>query len=548
MTRTKMIDVDESVICRNSNNVVHRHTFKDAAPFSTLPNPKRQKRRRVSMLFCILLVLIVMTSILTVSFNMTDDFPLLYGKIPGKGKSFPWNDTLDGSDFVLCPERSISCFDPGLNGDFGLRTGKLRRELHKRFSTLYGCFPDPIIRQMRNWRTKPTVGDLNSVIRSESIEVEPTAKRPYRLAILFLVVDQLSHTKVWTDWFSAAKKWSYEMYEKSESGPFSGLSEDARRSMRDEDIYLLSVKTHYVAASVHNTRGAAQNEIPITDALPSELLHTLVPQVQSKWGALTGVQYQLLKYALEDPHNFGFIFASDSTVPVKPFSFIYEEFSKNPRSRFFFNNVNLPLIRKHDQWVVLNRAHAVSLVQTPELWTCANWLIQPYSRWKSDKIWAASDEHLLFYALSERIGISSIWDQINEGEVNRFPVFNWKTSTPRKYHGIRHTWVCWATRERDLDNCGRIGQFTSKVHSPVTFVSVVSSEFERTLLNDRNVWFARKFSPNCTVDISEEELSKIFNLKLVDHPNSHKRDMLLSFGVWLSYKLNSLQYSDIFEH
>lgn len=115
---------------------------------------------------------------------------------------------------------------------------------------------------------------------------------------------------------------------------------------------------------------------------------------------------------------------SESTVPVKPFSFIYHEFHSNPRSRFFFSNVNLPLLRKHHQWIVLNRPHTVELLNNSDKWTCAVWLRHRYYPWQVLSNLAAPDEYLPFYALSDVIGLDEVLLEINGGKQEDLKKFN----------------------------------------------------------------------------------------------------------------------------
>lgn len=158
--------------------------------------------------------------------------------------------------------------------------------------------------------------------------------------------------------------------------------------------------------------------------LPQIFQDAIIPAVHCGWGDLNPCEHQLLKYGLRDSSTNGFVFISESTVPAKPFRFIYDEYQQNPRSRFFFSNVNLPLVRKHHQWIVLSRQHAARLIDHPEKWTCNSWLVHHYPHWHVIGNFAASDEYLPFYAISDMVGIDTVMLEVNSGRAQDLRVFN----------------------------------------------------------------------------------------------------------------------------
>lgn len=103
---------------------------------------------------------------------------------------------------------------------------------------------------------------------------------------------------------------------------------------------------------------------------------------------------------------------------------MYDEFQSNPRSRFFFSNINLPLVKKHHQWIVLNRQHAARLADHPEKWCCGSWMVHHYPHWHVIGNFAASDEYLPFYAIGDLVGIDTIMLEVNAGQAQDLRVFN----------------------------------------------------------------------------------------------------------------------------
>ncbi|CAE7574125.1 BC10, partial [Symbiodinium pilosum] len=127
-------------------------------------------------------------------------------------------------------------------------------------------------------------------------------------------------------------------------------------------------------------------------ALPLEQFGAIrVPWVRTAWCALFGVEVATLFEALKDPTNAQFVFVSDSTVPLKNFSYVHKELMQvAPQSskvclaeparfalaktemmkqeslrkcffRDFLRGIN-PRALKHHQWLTLTRRHAAAVV------------------------------------------------------------------------------------------------------------------------------------------------------------------------------------------
>lgn len=117
-----------------------------------------------------------------------------------------------------------------------------------------------------------------------------------------------------------------------------------------------------------------------------------LPQVETRWCALFGLEVALLARALQDPHNQQFVFVSHNTIPLKSFNYVYkqlvldssftskfcfaepafhklasyETIRNEPRRtcvfRDFWRSFS-PRTLKHHQWVVLSREHAAIVVR-----------------------------------------------------------------------------------------------------------------------------------------------------------------------------------------
>eukprot|EP00930_Biecheleria_cincta_P096825 TRINITY_DN88607_c0_g1_i1.p1 TRINITY_DN88607_c0_g1~~TRINITY_DN88607_c0_g1_i1.p1 ORF type:complete len:537 (+),score=95.73 TRINITY_DN88607_c0_g1_i1:96-1706(+) len=130
---------------------------------------------------------------------------------------------------------------------------------------------------------------------------------------------------------------------------------------------------------------------------------TFIPTVKTGWGQLAGVEYALFWEALRDPAVGQFVLLSEGHVPFKSFGYVYDYLTrKGDESKICFNKpeskLNLMVneltkschyrdslqhvevetsiggkkellpgrVRKHHQWLVLARTHAVDVVENGE--------------------------------------------------------------------------------------------------------------------------------------------------------------------------------------
>ena len=110
---------------------------------------------------------------------------------------------------------------------------------------------------------------------------------PQKVAFLFLTMKELQFPKLWQTFFKDA----------------------------DKDLYSI-----YLHRAVLKDEQRAGHEIPLAEFGAID-----VPWVKTAWCALFGVEVASLFAAMKDPRNVQFVFISDSSVPLKPFSYVYHE-------------------------------------------------------------------------------------------------------------------------------------------------------------------------------------------------------------------------------
>ena len=185
-------------------------------------------------------------------------------------------------------------------------------------------------------------------------ELQELATGHPKVAFLFLTMKYFPFSSLWEAFFEDAPKGDYSIY-------------IHRAAVPDENKMV-----HELALSKY---GAVD-----------------VPWVKTAWCALFGVEVAMLFHAMKDPNNVQFVFVSDSSVPLKPFSYVYKELAQNSpdtskiclatgayfRNAFqefakqearrgcvfrdFLQGVN-PRTMKHHQWAVFNRRHSKMIVK-----------------------------------------------------------------------------------------------------------------------------------------------------------------------------------------
>lgn len=117
--------------------------------------------------------------------------------------------------------------------------------------------------------------------------------------------------------------------------------------------------------------------------------HEMSKTVATTWANTMKAQIEMLREALKDPENEKFVFASETTIPLRPFEAVYTALMEQSESMLYYapnphinrNNTNyapqyahrnlepIPAKRqfKNAQWVVLNRKHAQLMVDDTEI-------------------------------------------------------------------------------------------------------------------------------------------------------------------------------------
>ena len=152
-----------------------------------------------------------------------------------------------------------------------------------------------------------------------------------KIAFLFLVVSGINHEATWQEFLMSHEK-KYSLY-------------------------------------VHSKKPLASDS-----PFKKNELETRIP---TTWHNTMKAQVELLKRALVDKQNQKFIFLSESTIPLKPFEYVYQilnthslsefSFEPSPYRRRTFEPLKKETVYTNSQWVILNRKHAELMVADQEL-------------------------------------------------------------------------------------------------------------------------------------------------------------------------------------
>jgi len=335
----------------------------------------------------------------------------------------------------------------------------------------------------------PAAG-LDSSAGASGGNVSARAQSPH-LFFLFMAYGSMSHMDLWSAFFqqASASKWSAFLHCKSQ---------DACR------FHL----------SMMNPFG-----LRLIDSAPSTYCHDLVsPMVQ------------LLRAASAESQHHGdkFVFISDTTLPVKPFAFVYDALTQNPYSDIcieprsewlWLSNKRSPgrtaALVKHSQWVVLSQEHARRMVRRwPHMsrgvgshWSVPVWPAAKREDYTEEDFGSlpqhslCTDEWAVFAAL---FGVVMTARTSEEMPGLSSQVLNIQADTPEDGQGVCRTFVTWG--ESVARDSSRVAQKLSQMLS--CFPNCLSSHpahFTRMtyeglqVLRASNFLFARKF-PSGVVD------------------------------------------------
>lgn len=279
-----------------------------------------------------------------------------------------------------------------------------------------------------------------------------------KIAFCFLVYSNISHEGIWSEWFSNVDKGKYAVYI-SQSHPKE-------------------------ATPVNQFKG---NIIPTRD---TRYYHK----------SIVGCQIDMMSTALKDDSVTHIIFLSGTHIPVKKFSYVYDNIKSTtihdvtPRNmdREFKAqglNRNFRNLVKSSQWSVITRAHAEDIVFTLD----DNTLDEICPRGKFD-ISAAPDETIIQSYLLSNNPKSDF--NIIQNDPESSPTFEY-WSYNRKYKYNNH--------------------FTStnppEWKDKIKTYYIVDQEELDHLINDCNCLFMRKVDKDCVV-INYDEPRKDFEREL----------------------------------
>lgn len=189
---------------------------------------------------------------------------------------------------------------------------------------------------------------------------------------------------------------------------------------------------------------------------------------------LVSPMVQLLRAATEESTSGGdkFVFLSESTLPVKPFSDVYSTLTKDSKSDFCISTNDhwghlassgdeseKPVLVKHSQWVVLSREHANLVVERwPKVkgaevgnyWALPVWSVtrQATKRWKIAEANGASgvrctDEWAFFAMVYGVVPVKSGQSRAKFTGLNAGPLVLSGAAAETKDQGVCRTFATW---------------------------------------------------------------------------------------------------------
>jgi len=281
-----------------------------------------------------------------------------------------------------------------------------------------------------------------------------------------------------------------------------------------------------------------------------------VPHQRSEWCASFALEVGLLAHALRDPDNTQFVFVSGTTIPLKPFSYVYRQLIQHSpfTSKFCLASpadylsmqrqaVKIELVGgcyfkdyyryydqrvlKHHQWVVLSRAHAAIVVRHSPIALKAfgrAWrLAAPDIKNLGD---GCSDEAVPLTALLLDLELrgestNNTWQDLTRLGVEQqcLTFARWRSclaGTVFEYGELRglaanvsSIWASGSEIFEFLTSSGRqLGDFKKAVNGFPFEFSQVQYEYLESLVSS-GFMFARKFMPDSNVTLPDGTLSPL---------------------------------------
>lgn len=235
-----------------------------------------------------------------------------------------------------------------------------------------------------------------------------------------------------------------------------------RDSIHHEEIWNLFFKN--VETQIYNIYIHYKTNTPLTFFENYKLSNC----IETSWGNISLVKAQnlLLEEGVKDEENTHFIFLSESCIPLKPFSYIYNHldnafsyFNIAPQRACFPRCISVTkyvakeTIQKAAQWCILNRKHALLMILEKE-----------YLCWF---------EHV--FAADEHCYITNIYSHALQNEL---------ITTPNIADGAT-TFINWPDMKYKYPSSGGLKNYDHV------------SEEELSHLTKSNSFFGRKFTKEC---------------------------------------------------
>lgn len=422
--------------------------------------------------------------------SITDGLGAVYYRVSDDGRAISENGVtvlyksscghkkcLNSTAHAVC--FGTHCFLSNKDGDFGLEAMQVLHRARTMEQHL----------SIRRWNSRYTKEDYIVTIPEGQCpyegkkitlpQYEKIPPKPYKFGIIFLVTDGFVKNDMWYGWIENAIDWSKQMFLTKE-GPYKFLKNNPDLvETYKSDPSLISVKMHIGAPEKANRQ-----------ILHPFILKNIIPTMPNGWGKINGVLAALYREIMKDPHVIGTAVVTGSDIPLRPFSHIYNNFSQNPRSRIEFWPYAMPMFfKKHYQWMVLNRPHAMALSGNEFLWNCNAWLhVQPKTA-QEERI-AGPDEYLPYQALEFIFGATSIQRQINSGKIfSRQPLSQaWQLEeNPHIETKYYHTFSAW---ERSI--CDLVGDCNVRCCGSAEFTILNYERLLDYITKHPEVWFLRK--------------------------------------------------------
>eukprot|EP01055_Gregarina_sp_Pseudo9_P000082 Gregarina_sp_Pseudo_9__81@NODE_1054_length_1919_cov_11_224468_g986_i0_p1_GENE_NODE_1054_length_1919_cov_11_224468_g986_i0NODE_1054_length_1919_cov_11_224468_g986_i0_p1_ORF_typecomplete_len387_score9_41Branch/PF02485_21/6_7e07_NODE_1054_length_1919_cov_11_224468_g986_i06281788 len=338
-----------------------------------------------------------------------------------------------------------------------------------------------------------------TVILDRSPELDPgnfSLNQIPSVALMFQMRRQLSTNHVWERWLRDSFDWIYAQ----------GLEESHVTPMQNSTI--LRTYVNYSPSFRHDA---------VREFLPPTMKHALVDgPPDCVWDDLTPCNYRLFLEAFTKfPEAQYFILISHNSIPLKPFSYMFEALKTDRRIRttvidFDFAD-GLP---KTTSWRAEPR-EVVELRISDPYWLNSTW---PHSK----KGWCGPDE-------------CTIWKPL----VSSFPTsFSEKFAlAPCIDHKACFTFDCWSGQK----GCKHSGETDST--SPFHWKKI-NEEFLLEQLKDPNKWFLRKVEDETPIGDDHIPTHKY----LAKYFDSNYQDLILPVHPAANEKIPKKTHSNLYEH